>query len=143
MPTTPITTPTAAEIIQQLHDAQTALAEARTYFAHHAAMESALARLDLGRPALLELVDTTCRATARAVVRLELGDQPADTSALTIDALAQLLSAADVKIHDGDYPSWDDLHESGQDQYRETARFLLARCSVTNRAAAPAEEPTP
>jgi hypothetical protein len=40
-----------------------------------------------------------------------------------------------VQINGGDYPTWDDLAESGQDQYREAATFLLARCSVANRAA--------
>lgn len=135
----PITAPTATEIVQQLHDAQTALAEVRSLLEHDAATSAALDRAPVTRSPLLKLVDHTCQATARTVVRLELADQPAETGALTAETLAQLLSAADVKINSGDYPHWEALSEDGRDQYREAAMFLLARCSVTNRAAAPVE----
>jgi hypothetical protein len=47
-----------------------------------------------------------------------------------------MLSAADVEINHGDYPTWDDLAESGQKQYRQAARYLLTRLHITERAPA-------
>jgi hypothetical protein len=56
-------------------------------------------------------------------------------TAVTVDALARMLSAADVEINHGDYPTWDTLAESGQKQYRLAARYLLKRLHITAPAA--------
>ncbi|MFD8845461.1 hypothetical protein [Streptomyces pseudogriseolus] len=56
-------------------------------------------------------------------------------TAVTVDALARMLSAADVEINHGDYPTWDTLAESGQKQYRQAARYLLKRLHITVPAA--------
>jgi hypothetical protein len=56
-------------------------------------------------------------------------------TAVTVDALARMLSAADVEINHGDYPTWDTLAESGQKQYRQAARYLLKRLHITAPAA--------
>ncbi|MGW3428915.1 hypothetical protein ACWDHW_13305 [Streptomyces melanosporofaciens] len=55
------------------------------------------------------------------------------TDQIRVDDLARLLSAADVHINHGDYPTWDTLGESGQGEYRKAARYLLARCRITPR----------
>lgn len=60
-------------------------------------------------------------------------NQPETT--VTVDALARMLSAADVEINHGDYPTWDTLAESGQKQYRQAARYLLKRLHITTPAA--------
>jgi predicted HAD superfamily Cof-like phosphohydrolase len=60
--------------------------------------------------------------------------QPAET--IPVDALARMLSAADVEINHGDYPTWDTLAESGQGEYRKAARYLLKRLRITERAPA-------
>ncbi|MFC8267777.1 hypothetical protein ACFUIZ_18900 [Streptomyces cinereoruber] len=63
--------------------------------------------------------------------------QPAaapDTDArITVVSLARMLSAADVEINHGNYPTYDTLAESGQQQYRQAARYLLARLHITTR----------
>ncbi|MCX4697033.1 hypothetical protein [Streptomyces sp. NBC_01373] len=52
-----------------------------------------------------------------------------------IEVLARLLCAADVHVHEGDHPSWQELrvaeHGRGQDDYRKAARWLAARLTVT------------
>ncbi|MGH3587073.1 MAG: hypothetical protein ACRDQ0_12195 [Pseudonocardia sp.] len=63
--------------------------------------------------------------------------KPAD--AVSTDTLARMLSAADVEINHGDYPRWDDLRESGVEQYRQAARYLLGRLTITGRPEAAAE----
>jgi hypothetical protein len=60
-----------------------------------------------------------------------------------VEVLARLLCAADVHVHDGDHPSWQQLrvaqHGRGQDDYRKAARWLAARLTVTDQPpAAPA-----
>ncbi|MYT26089.1 hypothetical protein GTW69_38465 [Streptomyces sp. SID7760] len=60
------------------------------------------------------------------------GQQPDEAQpGITVDDLARMLSAADVEINHGDYPTWDDLAESGEEQYRQAARYLLARTHIT------------
>jgi hypothetical protein len=52
---------------------------------------------------------------------------------IAVDDLARLLSAADVFVNKGDYPSWDDLSTTpgyGRDEYRKAARYILRRCQV-------------
>ncbi|MEV5646475.1 hypothetical protein AB0L67_41545 [Streptomyces flaveolus] len=56
--------------------------------------------------------------------------QPQQTD---IDTLARMLSAADVEINHGDYPTWDALAESGQGEYRKAARYLLKRLHIIAR----------
>lgn len=63
-------------------------------------------------------------------------EQPAPVS---VDTLARMLSSADVEINHGDYPTWDDLAESGEAQYRQAARYLLARLRITATPAATEE----
>ncbi|MFI5525011.1 hypothetical protein [Streptomyces platensis] len=55
----------------------------------------------------------------------------ADEMPVTVEALAQLLSAADVQINHGDYPTWETLTDSGTEEYRKAARYVLKRCHVT------------
>lgn len=50
-----------------------------------------------------------------------------------VEALARLLSDADVYVNHGDYPGWDDLAESGEQQYRQAARYLLKRLHIAER----------
>lgn len=52
-----------------------------------------------------------------------------------VDDIARCLSAGDVEINHGDYPAWDDLRDGGRDQYRQLARYLLARYDITPRTA--------
>jgi len=63
--------------------------------------------------------------------------QPAEQP--TVDALARMLSAADVEINHGDYPTYDTLAESGQKQYRQAARYLLQRLHITTKPGAEAQ----
>lgn len=67
--------------------------------------------------------------------RVATGDglQPVWSEDLPVDELARTLSAADVEINGGDYPSWDDLRDSGQDAYRQAARILLSRYQIAHR----------
>lgn len=57
-----------------------------------------------------------------------------------VEVLARLLCAADVHVHDGDHPSWQQLrvaqHGRGQDDYRKAARWLLPRMTVATKPAA-------
>jgi hypothetical protein len=52
-----------------------------------------------------------------------------------VEVLARLLCAADVHVHDGDHPTWQQLsvaqHGRGQDDYRKAARWLAERLTVT------------
>jgi hypothetical protein len=54
---------------------------------------------------------------------------------VTVEALAQLLSAADVEINHGDYPTWETLADSGTEEYRKAARYVLKRCRITTKEA--------
>ncbi|MFD5899099.1 hypothetical protein [Streptomyces sp. NPDC060366] len=70
--------------------------------------------------------------SAQTVERLRADLEQARTATLDEAALARLLSDGDVHLHNGDYPKWDDLAESGEEQYRALARYILARCTVTD-----------
>ncbi|MGW5352228.1 hypothetical protein ACWERV_17165 [Streptomyces sp. NPDC004031] len=132
----PITAPNTTEIAKQLYAAQTALAEARTYLATQQEATAALTRVPVTPTALFTLIDQTVQDVVRIAVRMELADQPANTRELSPEHLAQLLSEADVHVNNGDYPLWGDLTEDDRDQYRQAARFLTARCSVSPRVPA-------
>src|SRR4051812_43708644 len=51
-----------------------------------------------------------------------------------IEVLARLLCAADVHVHDGDHPTWQQLrvaqHGRGQDDYRKAATWLQPKLTV-------------
>ncbi|MGW4042998.1 hypothetical protein [Streptomyces sp. NPDC004721] len=68
----------------------------------------------------------------------------ADTTAY-VEVLARLLCAADVHVHDGDHPSWQQLrvarHGRGQDDYRKAARWLAARLTVADKPATVQQPP--
>lgn len=66
------------------------------------------------------------------LVRRE-GWSPAGPDDAAVDDLARDLFSADVEINGGNYPRWCDLHDSGQEQYRKAARFLLVRHRVVPR----------
>jgi hypothetical protein len=59
-----------------------------------------------------------------------------------IEVWARMLCAADVHVHDGDHPTWQQLsvaqHGRGQDDYRKAARWLLPRLTVAAAPAGPA-----
>lgn len=70
-----------------------------------------------------------------------------DQSALDVEALAQLLSAADVHVNHGNYPTWEQLSTEpgyGRDEYRKAARYVLAHVTVAAHqdARQPAAEET-
>lgn len=67
--------------------------------------------------------------------RLETELGPARPEQVPVDALARTLSAADVEINNGDYPTWDDLSDTGRDEYRKAARYLFARFGITQKEA--------
>ncbi|MFB4320653.1 hypothetical protein [Actinomadura sp. 21ATH] len=58
----------------------------------------------------------------------ELLEQKAERD---VGVIARAIHAADVEIHRGDHPAWDDLTGSGRAQYRQAARHLLARFTIT------------
>lgn len=69
-------------------------------------------------------------------------EQPAEAQPSqqpTVETLARMLSAADVEINHGDYPTYDTLAESGQKQYRQAARYLLKRLHITTKPTAEAQ----
>lgn len=51
-----------------------------------------------------------------------------------IEVLARLLCAADVHVHDGDHPTWQQLrvaeHGRGQDDYRKAASWLQPKLTI-------------
>ncbi|MGP3737948.1 hypothetical protein ACTWJ9_33095 (plasmid) [Streptomyces sp. GDS52] len=63
-----------------------------------------------------------------------------------VEVLARLLCAADVHVHGGDHPSWQQLPTRsgrGQDDYRKAARWLADRLTVTRDARTAAAPVTP
>jgi hypothetical protein len=69
------------------------------------------------------------------------GGAAGETQALDVEPLARLLSAADVALHNGNYPSFDELAESGEQQYLDMARWLLKRLRITDRLADAVSQP--
>ncbi|WP_327578831.1 hypothetical protein [Streptomyces sp. NBC_00145] len=84
------------------------------------------------------LVEDTIKKLSHLSVSLDMPGDPGGT--VDAETLAQLLSASDVHVNGDDYPTWDDLAESGQKQYLTAARWLLSRLNVTARTV-DAEEP--
>jgi hypothetical protein len=59
--------------------------------------------------------------------------QPAEAHDTDEDHLAAAISAGDVEINHGGHPTWEELSDSGRENYRWIARHLLARFSITAR----------
>ncbi|MEV7470240.1 hypothetical protein AB0O20_27605 [Streptomyces kronopolitis] len=61
------------------------------------------------------------------------GTDQVDETPVTVEALAQLLSAADVEVNGAGYPTWGHLTADQSEQYRGYARYVLERCHVTSK----------
>lgn len=57
---------------------------------------------------------------------------PLPPEELDVETLAQLLCAADRFVNDGDSWHWKEL-DSGRNEYRKMARFLLRKAAITAR----------
>ncbi|MYS72377.1 hypothetical protein GTY88_18405 [Streptomyces sp. SID5926] len=84
--------------------------------------------------AMYPVADGTFRIGTDVVAGLRrVADETAATETIPVETLARLLSDADVYVNHGDYPGWDDLAESGEQQYRRAACHLLKRLHIAER----------
>lgn len=126
-----MTTHTVDEIRQLIDNAHFALDQCRNFLHGQAIATGALHRTAPPPSPLGLLVESAIKELSEMSVSLDMPGDPG--GAVDAAALAQLLSAADVHVNGDDYPSWDDLVESGQEQYLTAARWLLSRLNIAER----------
>ncbi|MFB7461250.1 hypothetical protein [Streptomyces sp. NPDC056188] len=126
-----MSTHTVDDIRHAIDDAHFALDQCRNFLHGQAIATGALNRTAPPPSPLGLLVESAIKKLSKLSVSLDAPGDPGGT--VDVEALAQMLSAADVHVNDGDYPRWDDLAESGQEQYLTAARWLLSRLDMAER----------